>query len=333
MSNCIYEVRDVDGKLIAQCLSYEACVREAAWHDISEWSVATMQREPSWGYGLGASNRYVRPWPDAKIEEFRLRYARGDALRDLEAFFEASNASLLRLARRLGFPHRITWEERQERHGGLWTDREQRLVIGLYREEGMTVPAITGKVDRTAASIRSRLTRAGVYVPLQPWQAWTERERQLVLDLYRSGGVTEHDVATRIGRPLRRVRRHLAQAGLIMLRASNRVLWTPQEDEDIARLFEVEKAKVRIVAEYVERTPAQVRKRLAALGLWVRQSYGAWTGQQDELINFMYDEGIGINEIAEHIERLPSAVLGRLRKTGKALSTRTRGSRVSLERT
>lgn len=54
---------------------------------------------------------------------------------------------------------------------------------------------------------------------------------------------------------------------------------------------------------------------------------GRWTRREEELANFMYDEGIGVHEIPKHIERTSSAVCERLRSTAGEMSTRSRNGR------
>lgn len=49
---------------------------------------------------------------------------------------------------------------------------------------------------------------------------------------------------------------------------------------------------------------------------------GAWLEEQNELINFMFDEGMAPDEIAKHLKRSKGSVVGRLAKANSATSER-----------
>lgn len=54
---------------------------------------------------------------------------------------------------------------------------------------------------------------------------------------------------------------------------------------------------------------------------------GRWTRREEELVNILYDEGIGVTKIPEHHPRSQGAVTSRLRDTAAELSTRSKFGR------
>lgn len=218
----IYELREPSGKLVAQCLSEEACLREASWRDIVGGTITLLHRGPSWGYDAGHPRRYVARWPDKKLVDFGARYRSGYVLRDLEAYFETSISSICKLARKLGCPKRSAIPENWGKHAGRWTSDEDALVLSLYLDKKSQIE---------------------------------DRGRQAV---------------------------------------------------------------IREISQSLDRSWAAVYFRL------MYKAYVAEISvEQAELLNFMYDEGFAVHEIAEHLKILPGAVESVLRETAQQYSTRS----------
>lgn len=151
-------IDDRTGKLVAECLSHDACEREARWRSIDKWHVEKTERNPSWGYDEGLSKRFVPPWSESKISDFKDRYLAGESLKSLCEVFGTTDAALIARARKLGIPKRPSWPVYWEKHTGKWTAREDELVNFLY-EEGLTTDEVGENVERTEVAVRARLSK------------------------------------------------------------------------------------------------------------------------------------------------------------------------------
>lgn len=95
------------GKTVAEMTSREACEREAAWHGGRvKFVIRIAQRESSERFGWGRPNRYVGPWPEAKVKEFHRRHLAGEPIRGLAEYFDTSEVRVTSLARKLKIPKR-----------------------------------------------------------------------------------------------------------------------------------------------------------------------------------------------------------------------------------
>jgi len=94
------------GKTIAEATSREACEREASWHGGREKFVIRKIGRESTRFGWSRPNRYVAPWPETKIREFRKRYEDGEPITRLADYFDTSEVRVTSLARKLGIPYR-----------------------------------------------------------------------------------------------------------------------------------------------------------------------------------------------------------------------------------
>jgi hypothetical protein len=101
-------IEKATGKTVAEMTSRKACEREAEWHgDKRLFIIRQAMREPSWGFGVGRPNRYVGPWPEAKVEEYRKRYASGEPVEILAGHFDISVAGVTSMARKLHIARRV----------------------------------------------------------------------------------------------------------------------------------------------------------------------------------------------------------------------------------
>jgi hypothetical protein len=101
-------IEKATGKTVAEMTNRKACEREAEWHGGKRLFVIRQAlREPSWGFGVGRPNRYVGPWPEAKVEEFRKRYVSGEPVERVADYFDTSVASVTSMARKLHIPRRV----------------------------------------------------------------------------------------------------------------------------------------------------------------------------------------------------------------------------------
>jgi hypothetical protein len=101
-------IEKATGKTVAEMTSRKACEREAEWHgDKHLFVIRQAVREPSWGLDVGRPNRFVGPWPKAKVEEFRKRYVSGEPVMRLADYFDTSVVRVTSLARKLHISRRV----------------------------------------------------------------------------------------------------------------------------------------------------------------------------------------------------------------------------------
>ena len=67
------------------------------------------------------------------------------------------------------------------------------------------------------------------------------------------------------------------------------------------------------MAEQLQRTPSSVRMKLKALGLYSpKPMMPRWTEEDDKLVVQMYDQGVTFEDMAQHFNRSPKAIVARL---------------------
>lgn len=107
--------------------------------------------------------------------------------------------------------------------------------------------------------------------------------------------------------------------------------WCEAKNEEFKELYAAKK-HVRIIAAHFDTSEFNVGRKARKFGFGYRiddpatfEMYrGRWTEREKQLINFMYDEGVGVYEIPQHIKRTACAVVSRLRDTASVYSTRSK---------
>lgn len=108
--------------------------------------------------------------------------------------------------------------------------------------------------------------------------------------------------------------------------------WPPAKIDEFCSLYEAGIPVRRLAAHFDCEDHGIIRMR-NKLGLRKRMdvqdrpgSYNSlWTPDQDELINYMFDEGMSVDEITKHIARTTASVVQRIRETAKQWSERRVG--------
>lgn len=155
----VFNIIRPDGRIARQSSSRECAEREICWWAASgatDLRIEPIERSGEGRFGYGRPARSGGVWPSAKVEEFRERYARGEAVNFLAEHFDCSIANVCKRARSMGFGHRIDDSRNFEKHMGRWTDREERLINFMY-DEGMPVREIAGHINRGQSAIEERL--------------------------------------------------------------------------------------------------------------------------------------------------------------------------------
>lgn len=321
---------DRSGRYLAECLSETACERERQWRLARDATIVRRSRE------LGFArlpSRYVAPWPDAKVCEFYELYVQGMPINELAIYFETAESAITSRARRMGIPHRRKWDMFIGKHGGTWTPSEEDLIMRLYRDRGLRPRDIATHLDRTAGAILGRLNKLGIFIPRGFFGGqWSDEENDLIRYLHTMAFSGDYADAAR----------NMNAAALALQCAE------PNTDimsmlETPTRLLAVQKQMIDEIEKRINKSSQQIISRLRGLGLYLSKGEGssaewaiqqkqpwsdsAWSDQRDELINFMLDEGIGINEIAQHLEITPNTVRSRLEASAARLSERSKHGR------
>lgn len=404
----LFILRDSRGKTVAECFSEEMCYREADWCDlVPPYTIERDQRGTLSGC-YGRPMRYVRPWSEKKIEEFRAMYMAGTPWREIEDYFDSSSTALMARCRLMGLPKRSEFEGRWEKHGGLWTEGEDARLLALHRS-GKAIEEIITHIDRSfgaverrlvllgetlnrhishgerlfvrreekntiktlaaASRVTSRIERRRHEFILEKFEQFERRDERRQLRLEESSIADRLDAqAKMMARIMRRASRSIVKdferAEWLeekmrerQARESARAEWLEEKTlwEELERAARIgarlsrREAKETIDAfmrqdrriqrmeqrdkkfqEYVEQRDLRHRLRqqmrqdreCESMALWQRRAESK--RQKDELINFLYDEGMTLDEIAEHIERVPNTVAKRLIQTSGSFSARPR---------
>lgn len=165
--NLIYRIADLDGKVIAECFSAAAASREFTWRGLSgsnRATVSTITRR-AWGdYDPGGarSNRYMGPWPQAKLDDLKRFYEQGKLWRWIEEYFEASQYSLQRKLREAGVIKRMSPEHPRNREGGhrcLWLTQNEKLLQMFHAD--IPIGVMSSELNRTEGAIWTHLIIIG----------------------------------------------------------------------------------------------------------------------------------------------------------------------------
>ena len=88
--------------------------------------------------------------------------------------------------------------------------------------------------------------------------------------------------------------------------------WLKEEVEELTNMA-AENVSHEQMAEQLQRTPSSVRMKLKALGLYSpKPMMPRWTEEDDKLVVQMYDQGVTFEDMAQHFNRSPKAIVARL---------------------
>ncbi|MBO4467086.1 MAG: Myb-like DNA-binding domain-containing protein [Bacteroidales bacterium] len=88
--------------------------------------------------------------------------------------------------------------------------------------------------------------------------------------------------------------------------------WLKEEVEELTSMA-TENVSHEQMAEQLQRTPSSVRMKLKALGLYSpKPMMPRWTDEDDKLVVQMYDQGVSFEDMAQHFNRSPKAIVARL---------------------
>ena len=88
--------------------------------------------------------------------------------------------------------------------------------------------------------------------------------------------------------------------------------WLKEEVEELTSMS-AENVSHEQMAEQLQRTPSSVRMKLKALGLYSpKPMMPRWTEEDDKLVVQMYDQGVSFEDMAQHFNRSPKAIVARL---------------------
>lgn len=88
--------------------------------------------------------------------------------------------------------------------------------------------------------------------------------------------------------------------------------WLKEEVEELTSMA-AENVSHEQMAEQLQRTPSSVRMKLKALGLYSpKPMMPRWTEEDDKLVVQMYDQGVTFEDMAQHFNRSPKAIVARL---------------------
>ena len=88
--------------------------------------------------------------------------------------------------------------------------------------------------------------------------------------------------------------------------------WLKEEVEELTNMA-AENVSHEQMAEQLQRTPSSVRMKLKALGLYSpKPMMPRWTEEDDKLVVQMYDQGVSFEDMAQHFNRSPKAIVARL---------------------
>ena len=88
--------------------------------------------------------------------------------------------------------------------------------------------------------------------------------------------------------------------------------WLKEEIEELKSMA-AENVSVEQMSEQLQRTPSSVRMKLKALGLYTpKPPQPKWTEEEDKLVVQMYDQGVSFEDMAQHFNRSPKAIVARL---------------------
>lgn len=82
--------------------------------------------------------------------------------------------------------------------------------------------------------------------------------------------------------------------------------------------------KIRDLENYFDTSMTALDKKRREMGFPVRLPKGLWDADDETSINFMFDEGMTIDEIAQHFKRTKNSVAFRLRKSSEKSDRRTK---------
>lgn len=153
----IFNVRRPDGKIANQSITRTHAEREIRWWRASgldgDFRIEEIERT---GEYIGSARRSGGRWSDAKVEEFRRRYNRGEHVGSLAEYFGSNISVICKRARELGFVKRIDDPRYFEKHQGRWTEREERLINFMY-DEGNSTGRIAKEIGRGKSAVEERL--------------------------------------------------------------------------------------------------------------------------------------------------------------------------------
>ena len=88
--------------------------------------------------------------------------------------------------------------------------------------------------------------------------------------------------------------------------------WLKEEVEELTNMA-AENVSHEQMVEQLQRTPSSVRMKLKALGLYSpKPMMPRWTEEDDKLVVQMYDQGVSFEDMAQHFNRSPKAIVARL---------------------
>ena len=88
--------------------------------------------------------------------------------------------------------------------------------------------------------------------------------------------------------------------------------WLKEEVEELKSMA-AENVSHDQMAEQLQRTPTSVRIKLKSLGLYTpKPVMPRWTEEEDSLVIQMYDQGASFEDMAQHFNRSPKAIVARL---------------------
>lgn len=99
-----------NGKLVHTASTRAAALREIAWRSWQEGQdgveIVEFKRMALGIYGISKPQRYVAPWPKAKLDEFAKLYHSDMSMKDLEVHFDTAISNLGRKRAELGLRKR-----------------------------------------------------------------------------------------------------------------------------------------------------------------------------------------------------------------------------------
>lgn len=234
----------------------------------------------------------------------------------------------------------------------IFRAEQQNQCLSL-RRQGASVEEIAQRLDlstgQVAAYIRTTGARAADFRPpsqaalrVPTWLLHAEQQNEC-FSLFRAQRPLE-DISNCLGIPRTRVLSYLRVTGVRMIeeRRDRRreAIQREREErrlailalqgrrrEDCSALY-AEGREIQDISSVLNLSQRRVVAYLRDTGVTAYQSegsaHGRWTSREEELMNFLQDEGVSLHEAGENYQRTEGAIRERLVRTAKSLSTRSR---------
>ena len=216
------------------------------------------------------------------------------------------------------------WFSRPPRFIRPWPQKKTDEMVAMY-VDGTPIREMVDYFDASYTSLAKKCRKLGL--PIRGKNEWSEQEERTVVEQYRSREFSEH--ATGINRTWAAARARLMKLGEWVPASSWG--WTPDEYLKIREMYDAQQLDLDAIVEQSGRSVKSIVGALKKQGVKAYASEGRhggrWSQREELLINFLYDEGMTIDEIGENSRRLCKAIGRHLGKTAGSLSTRSRSGR------